>query len=331
MSSSLLWFLIGAATASALILFVLRRHASGDPLVQEALGEFRGMLDGVSRQQDQLATQAGEWNQLLGRAGDRGRWGEMTLQRIVEEAGLREHLDFDLQVHTADEDRAGRPDLVIRLPSGGCLPVDSKAVWDHFQAALNETDPEARRSHLEKHAHDVRGCVQNLSAKAYWSLFAQAPELVVLFMPSEAAFAAAAEADPELLAFAIRRRVVITTPSTLFALLQVVAVGWQQAELSQNAEQIRQLGAQLVKRLTTVVEQLAKSSRGLDSAVRAHNEVVASFDGKLLTTVRRMGELGVPSGSDLQAPAIAEVAVRFPGIEPDDEPPVPAATGQTLI
>lgn len=325
MSSSLLWFLIGAATASALILFVLRRHAGGDPLVQEALGQFRGVLDGVSRQQEQLASQAGQWNQLLGRAGDRGRWGEMTLQRIVEEAGLREHLDFDLQAHTSDEDRSGRPDLVMRLPNGGCLPVDSKAVWDHFLSALKETDPEARREHLKRHARDVRSCVQSLGAKSYWSLFAQAPEVVVLFMPSEAAFAAAAEADPDLLDFAIRHRVVITTPATLFALLQVVAVGWQQAELSQNAEQIRQLGVQLVKRLATVVEQLAKSSRGLDSAVRAHNEVVASFDGKLLTTARRMGELGVPAGSDLKAPAMADLAIRFPAIEPGDEDVAPAA------
>jgi DNA recombination protein RmuC len=121
-----------------------------------------------------------------------------------------------------------------------------------------------------------------------------------------------------LLSFAIDRRVVVTTPSTLFALLQVVAVGWHQAELSQNADEIRQLGSQLVKRLGSVAEQLSKASRGLDSAVRAHNEVTASFDGKLLNTARRMGELGVSGGSDLVAPSPAEVAVRAPSMDGGD-------------
>jgi DNA recombination protein RmuC len=143
--------------------------------------------------------------------------------------------------------------------------------------------------------------------------------MVVLFIPSEAAFAAAAARDPELLAYAIRQRVVITTPSTLFALLQVVAVGWHQAELSENAEQIRELGAVLVKRLADVKKQLAKASKGLDSAVRAHNEVVGCFDGKLLDTARRMGDLGVAGGSDLEAPQPTVVSVRMPRLSsPDD-------------
>ena len=129
-------------------------------------------------------------------------------------------------------------------------------------------------------------------------------------MPSEAAFAAAVAADPELLRFALQRRVVVTTPSTLFAFLQVVAVGWHQVELSQNAEEIRRLGGQLVKRLGAVGEQLTKASRGLDSAVRAHNEVTASFDGKLLNTARRMGELGVVGGTDLVTPTQTDVAVQ---------------------
>lgn len=314
MSSEFIWFLVGAATSAALILFVLRRHSGGDGAVHRSLGEFGELLHGVRRQQEQLATHATQWNQLLGRASDRGRWGELTLQRIVEAAGLQERLDFDVQVHASDGDQTGRPDLVLQLPGSGCLPIDSKAVWNHYQAGLDASDPEARKAHCVQHARDVRSCVQTLGTKAYWSLFPCAPEVVVLFMPSEAAFAAAAEADPDLLGYALDHRVVITTPSTLFALLQVVAVGWQQTELAQNAEEIRQLGAQLIKRLTDVAGELSKASRGLNSAVRAHNEVVAAIDGRVLSTARRMGELGVSGAGELAAPAIAEVAVREPGL-----------------
>ena len=314
----LIAYVLGAVSAAVLIFVVLRWRAGGDVAVHESLGGFRELLEGVRHQQDQLAAQATQWNQLLGRAGDRGRWGEMTLQNIVETAGLREHIDFDVQVHVAGEQGAGRPDLVLRLPAGGRVPVDSKAVWDRYEEALNEDDAQKQRELMRLHARDVKACVQTLGTKAYWSLFPVAPEMVVLFMPSEAAFAAAVAVDPGLLAFAIDRRVVVTTPSTLFALLQVVAVGWHQAELSQNADEIRQLGAQLVKRLGSVVEQLSKASRGLDSAVRAHNEVTASFDGKLLNTARRMGELGVAGGSDLVAPSPAEVAVRAPSIDGGD-------------
>ncbi|MEZ5121910.1 MAG: DNA recombination protein RmuC [Solirubrobacterales bacterium] len=321
MSSEFVWFLVGAATSAALILFVIRRHVGGDGAVHRSLGEFGELLNGVRRQQEQLATQATQWNQLLGRASDRGRWGELTLQRIVESAGLQERLDFDVQVHASDDDRNGRPDLVLQLAGGGCLPIDSKAVWDHYQASLAESDPEARKAHVARHARDVRACVQTLGAKAYWKLLPRAPEVVVLFMPSEAAFAAAAEADPELLGYAIDRRVVITTPSTLYALLQVVAVGWQQAELAQNAEEIRTLGAQLIKRLSSVSDELSKASRGLNSAVRAHNEVVSAFDGKVLSTARRMGELGVGGASELTAPTSVEVTVRMPQLEREPEAP----------
>jgi len=306
----LIAYILGAVSAAALIFVVLRWRGAGDPAVHESLGGFRQLLEGVRVQQDQLAAQATQWNQLLGRSGDRGRWGEMTLQNLVETAGLREHIDFDTQVHAGDGDGVGRPDLVLRLPGGGRVPVDSKAVWDRYEEALDEQSSEQRQDLMRQHARDVRSCIQTLGAKAYWKLFPSAPEMVVLFMPSEAAFAAAVAIDSDLLRFALQRRVVVTTPSTLFALLQVVAVGWRQAELSRNAAEIRHLGAQLVKRLAAVGEQLSKASRGLDSAVRAHNDVTASFDGKLLNTARRMGELGVTGGTDLVPPTQAEVAVQ---------------------
>jgi DNA recombination protein RmuC len=308
----LISYILGAASATVLIVVVMRRHSDGDPALADSLGELRGLLTGVSRQQEKLVSEATQWNQLLGHAGERGRWGELTLQNLVEAAGLREHVDFDVQVHLSDGEQKQRPDLMLRLPTGGAIPVDSKAVWSAYQESLGVDDPSIRAELLGKHARNVRSCVQALAQKAYWSQFARAPEMVVLFMPSEAAFAAAAAHDPDLLAYAIQQRVAITTPSTLFALLQVVAVGWHQAELSRNTEEIRRLGAQLVKRLAGVTERLAKASRGLDSAVRAHNEVIGCFEGTLLSTARRMGDLGVAGGAELTSPQLAAVGVRMP-------------------
>ncbi len=308
----LISYILGAASATVLIVVVLRRQSDGDPALSDALGELRGLLTGLSSQQEKLVSEATQWNQLLGHAGERGHWGELTLQNLIEAAGLREHVDFDVQVHVSDGEQAGRPDLVLRLPTGGSLPVDSKAIWSAYQDSLEVDDPSVREELLSKHARNVRSSVQALAQKTYWSQFARAPEIVVLFIPSEAAFAAAAAHDPDLLAYAIQQRVAITTPSTLFALLQVVAVGWHQAELSTNAEEIRRLGSQLVKRLTGVTEKLAKASRGLDSAVRAHNEVIGCFESTLLNTARRMGDLGVAGGSGLTSPQLATVSVREP-------------------
>jgi DNA recombination protein RmuC len=308
----LISFILGAASAAFLILIVLNRQTGGDLHVADSIGELRGVLSGVSRQQEQLLNEASQWNQLLGHNGDRGRWGEITLQNLVEAAGLREHIDFDVQLHTSDGEQSARPDLVLNLPAGRCVPIDSKATWDAYRDSLDADDPQVRNELIARHARNVRSCVQSLARKSYWAQFRNAPEMVVLFIPSEAAFAAAAAQDAELLTYAVDQRVVIATPTTLFALLQVVAVGWQQAELSRNAEQIRKLGTQLVKRLASVTTELSKASRGLDSAVRAHNEVVGSLEGKLLGTARRMGDLGVAGGSDLKAPDPAVVSVRIP-------------------
>ena len=312
----LISYILGAASAAVLIMIVMRRQSSGDPALADSLGELRGLLTGVSRQQEKLVTEATQWNQLLGNTRERGAWGELTLQNLVEAAGLREHVDFDVQVHVSDGEHDGRPDLVLRLPTGGCVPVDSKATWDAYRESLTTEEPSAREELLGRHARNVRACAQALAQKAYWSQFARAPEMVVLFMPSEAAFSAAAAHDPDLLAYAIRRRVAITTPSTLFALLQVIAVGWHQAKLSKNADEVRKLGSQLVKHLTAVKEQLAKASRSLDSATRAHNEAIVCFDGKLLDTARQMGKLGVAGGTELEAPQSAMVKAA-PGEDTD--------------
>jgi len=270
----------------------------------QALGEHQAT---VLRQTGQLA-------EALRRPGVRGHWGELTLRNVVEAAGLAEHVDFDLQVHVAGglDQAAARPDLVVRLPGGGHVPVDSKVTLDAYLDACQDDDPRRQAQHLAVHGKAVRAKVRELSAKAYWERFDRSPEMVILFMPSEAAFAAALQQDGDLLEDAARMRVVIATPSTMLALLQVVALGWREASMSEHAERIRGLAAELVTRLGGVAGHLAKQGLALEQAVVAHNLAVGSFESRLLVTARRIGELGVQEATRIETPAGVSTVVRFP-------------------
>jgi DNA recombination protein RmuC len=204
----------------------------------------------------------------------------------------------------SDGDQAGaRPDLVIHLPGGGCVPVDAKVPMDAFLDAAAEENPTAREQLLDDHVRQVRAKVRELAAKAYWARFDRAPEMVVMFIASEAAFAAAVQRDLRLLDDAARDRVALTTPGTMLALLQVVQLAWREHALSQNAEKVRDLATELVARLTTVTSHMGKVGKALEQAVRAHNQAVGSFELRVLATARKFEELGIAG----ELPEIVEV------------------------
>jgi DNA recombination protein RmuC len=276
-----------------------------------ALGE---RMQSLGDHQMTVLLQTGQLAEALRRPGVRGQWGELTLRNVVEAAGLAEHVDFDLQVHvggTADQG-AARPDLVLRLPGGGHVPVDAKVTLDAYLDACQVDDDRHHAQYLALHAKAVRAKVRELSAKAYWERFERSPEMVILFMPSEAAFAAALQQDGRLLEDAARMRVVIATPSTMLALLQVVALGWREASMSEHAERIRGLAAELVSRLGGVAGHLAKQGAALEQAVAAHNAAVGSFESRLLVSARRIGELGVSEATRIETPAGVSTVVRLP-------------------
>jgi DNA recombination protein RmuC len=223
----------------------------------------------------------------------RGRWGEMTLRRAVEAAGMLEHCDFEEQKTVAGEDGYVRPDMVVHLPGGGQVVIDSKVPLDAFLQFTEADDDEARRGFLEKHAKQLRTHIEQLAKKEYWKQFECSPEFVVAFIPGEPLLAAALDADPALQDYALDKRVILATPNTLVAALRTIALSWQQETLAENAREVKDLGAELYERLRTWTGHMQSLQKSLSSSVDAYNKAVGSLESRVLVTARKFPSLGV--------------------------------------
>ncbi len=263
--------------------------------------EQHGALDEQLRS---LARETKTLSTALRQPHVRGKWGELTLRRVVELAGMSEHCDFEEQVTVEGEDGKLRPDMVVHLPAGRDVVVDAKTslLLSYTEAVEADTD-DARAEALRKHAQLVRNHVQKLAAKQYWDQFALAPEFVVLFLYNEAAFGAALNVDPELFDYALGNRVLVATPTTLIALLKAVAYGWRQEKLADEAARISDLGRQLFDRIATFTDHLSNVGARLRAAVDEYNKAVGSFESRVLPGARKFKELGVVSedGKDIDA------------------------------
>lgn len=271
-----------------------------------AYGSLSEQLKTLALAQATLQTETTKLSTALSTTRTAGTWGELQLRRVVELAGMVEHCDFNEQAASGGQ----RPDLIVHLPRRQQIVVDAKAPTDAYREAAAATDPKVRTARLAEHAAKVRGHVDALSAKAYWEQFPTSPEFVVLFLPGDQFLAAALEADPALLDRAIRNRVLPATPSVLVALLKAAALGWRQEAVSQNAEEISELGRQLYDRIATFAEHLDRVGRGLESAAKSYNSAVGSFEGSVLPGARKFAELGARGAKELGEPAEAETAPR---------------------
>ena len=277
---------------------------------QQAYGSLTKHLESMALAQQSLQGETRNLVQALRRPEVRGQWGEMTLKRLAELAGMVEYCDFYQQEHLDTEDGRQRPDMIVRMPDGREIVVDVKTPLDAYLSAVEAPDDDSRRRYLESHARKVRERVNELAAKAYWSQFKRSPDFVVLFIPGDQFLSAALDIDRTLLEDALRNRVVLTTPTSFVALLRAVGYGWRQEVLAANAERIREVGEELYRRLATFAEHLARLGRGLDSAVEHYNRAVGSFESKVLPGARRFSELGVNSPKGLEQPERIEKALR---------------------
>ncbi|MEM7459570.1 MAG: DNA recombination protein RmuC [Pseudomonadota bacterium] len=237
-----------------------------------------------------------------------GRWGEMTLRNVMEQAGLSAHCDFDEQVNDQTEDGRQRPDAVIHLPGGRQIVVDSKVSLEAYMAAASAEDPTQRNVHLKTHAANVQRHVDTLASKRYQANLDERVDFVAMFIPGENFFAAALEFAPDLLERAYSRNVIVTTPSTLIGLAKTVAYVWRQEKMTENAREAAQLGQQLYERIAKMAEHIEKLGKALNSSVGHFNAMNSSLDKRVMPTMRRFEELSIaPPDKPMPEPKRIEV------------------------
>jgi len=273
---------------------------------KEAYGSITTQLQMVTEAQQGLQSETEQLVRALRRPEVRGQWGELTLKRLAELAGMVNHCDFEEQVRAdLGDNKSLRPDMIVRMPEQRELIVDAKTPLDAYLSAIEADEPAQREAHLQHHARKVRERMKELASKSYWEQFSQSPDFVILFIPGEQFLTAALDYDKQLLEDAFANRVILSTPTTLVALLRSVAYGWQQARMSQNAEQIRDLAQDLYKRLNTFAGHLQKVGKNLDDSVSNYNKAIGSLERQVLPNARKFPELGVQTKEEI--PLIDEI------------------------
>lgn len=279
-----------------------------------AYAGLREQLQAMNAAQGGLREETARLVRALRQPTGRGQWGEMQLQRVAELAGMREHCDFHLQTSTTGEDGDRlRPDMLVHLPGGRHVVVDAKSPMEAYLEALDAPDDARRADALVRHARQVRQHISQLAAKDYPSRHTPGPEFVVMFLPSEAIFAAALAQDPGLIEKGVAQGVILATPTTLIALLRVISQGWREETLAANAREISDLGRRIHERLGVMNAHLGKLGRSLTAAVDAYNRTVGSFETRVLVDARRFEDLGAANPStSLVSPEAIEISPRPP-------------------
>jgi DNA recombination protein RmuC len=282
-----------------------------------AYGKLSFQVEEMAKHHLRLSGETQKLVNAMRNPGVRGRWGELQLRRVIEMAGMQAHVDFAEQSSVTVEDGRQRPDVIVKLPGGRTIVIDSKVPFDHYYEAGPEAGEDVasfdqmRHEALQRHAKAVRNHMTDLGRKSYWAQFQPSPDFVVMFLPDEGFFSAALRVDPALVEAGIQNHVVPATPTTLIALLRAVEFGWRQEALAENAREISDHAAELYKRLAKFGEHFQKVGRGLTTAIGSYNDAVGSMERNVLPSARRIKELKAAHDSvEMPELAMIETAAR---------------------
>ncbi len=273
------------------------------------LGEVKKQLETLSQSSQSLAQETQQFRMVLKSNQARGRWGEETLRRVVEVSGMSTHCDFSEQTQAGDS----KPDLIVRLPGDRVIIVDAKVPDLDFLNSVDTAEPAKRAEALATHAAKLKATIKALAERDYPAQFPNALDYVVLFLPAESLFSAALEGDHDLMIWAQVKRIILATPSSLIAILRSVSVSWQQHEQTENARDIAEAAKELFTRVATFTEHLEKIRTGLDTANKAFNQAVGSYESRVKPSGEKLVKLGGgASGKELADVSPLDASLRLP-------------------
>jgi DNA recombination protein RmuC len=293
---------------------------------RQAQGELANMVRQLHEGVGSLRQETGNLVSALKRPSTRGSWGEIQLRNVIEMAGMVEHCDFLEQSSVSSDEGMLRPDVLVKLPGGKVIVVDSKVPLDAYLSHLEAQSDQERALHLARHAKQTREHITKLASKGYQRQFDQTPDLVAMFVPSDGIYQAALSEDPSLIEYGVHQQVLMATPTTLIGLLRAVHYGWRQEQIAESARAIAEAGRELHKRIAVFAEPLAKVGRQLGSAVDAYNQAARSFDARLVPKATELAEMGASSGRELAERTLIESSPQPPNAQSE----VPAAHRDAL-
>jgi DNA recombination protein RmuC len=294
-----------------------RTEAQIQTIERERIDSFatlKSQMESLASGQSTLSRETRNLVTALRRPDVRGRWGEITLKRLVELSGMSAHVDFTEQHRLLTDEGAIRPDMIVHMPERRDIVVDVKTPLEAYLAAVEAQTDEDRARELRRHAQIVGTRVRELASKSYWAQFERSPDFVVLFLPGDQFLSAALQENPDLIDESLRQNVMLATPTSLVALLKAVAYGWKQTALAENAEEVRRLGEDMYKRLAVFGEHLTKLGKALGGGVDAFNKAVGSLEQQVLPAARRFPELGLRVNRVLEPMEPVEALTRTPRV-----------------
>lgn len=299
----------------------LKRYEEGLKTIERDYSGLTTQVRNLDQRSMDLRKETGNLVNVLRNPQMQGRWGELTLRRTAEMAGMAEHCDFIEQAHVAGDAGAMIPDMIVNLPSGRRIVVDSKAPLVSYEQAVTAANDEERQAKFKEHARRIREHMRTLSGKAYHEQFKEAAEFTVMFLPGEGLFAAGARHDPSLIEDGMKQNIFIATPVTFIALLRIVAQGWREAQLTENAQKISAQGRELFSRVKKFVAHVEKAGSYLQKLVRSYNAAIGSYETRIRPAAEQLKQLGATAGEGLSEIRPVGTAPRLPAAAPSDDGP----------